>query len=197
MAARMSHPALSPLPKGWFHHGEQILALLEQHRPAVVVELGTHYGASAIAMARVLRAWEGTLYCVDTWYGMPRPGRPRAPIKLAACAQNLIIADVNASIRLIVAETLAAGRAWQGPPIDCLYVDADHTEAGCYGDLVAWGAHVRSGGLLLGDDCDHAKYPGVRIAWERYAAEIGMALTFGAPHDTNPPGMRLVSGIKP
>jgi hypothetical protein len=98
---------------------------------------------------------------------------------------------------LIVAETLAAGRAWQGPPIDCLYVDADHTEAGCYGDLVVWGAHVRSGGLLLGDDCDHAKYPGVRIAWERYAGAIGMALTFGEPHDTNPPGMRLVSGIKP
>jgi hypothetical protein len=103
---------------------------------------------------------------------------------------------VSASIRLICSQTVPAAACWQGP-IDALYVDADHSEAGCYADLVNWGAHVRSGGLLLGDDGDHPKYPGVRLAWERYAGEIGMALTWGAPHDTNPPGMRLVSGIKP
>jgi predicted O-methyltransferase YrrM len=193
----MSHPALTHLPKGWVHHGDQILALLEQHQPRVVVELGTHYGASAIAMARVVRQWGGTITCVDTWYGVPRPGRPMKPVKLLACASNCVIADVSASVRLIVAETGAAGRAWQGPPIDALYVDADHSEAGCLADLETWGPHVRSGGLLLGDDGDHPKYPGVRIAWERYAQEIGMALTFGEPHDTNPPGMRLVYGIKP
>jgi predicted O-methyltransferase YrrM len=193
---RVSHPALTHLPKGWVHHGEQILALLEQHQPAVVVELGTHYGASAIAMARVVRRWGGTITCVDTWYGVPRPGRPMKPVKILACASNLVIADVSASIRLICSQTVPAAARWQGP-IDCLYVDADHSEAGCYADLVAWGVHVRSGGLLLGDDGDHPKYPGVRIAWERYAAGIGMALTFGEPHDTTPPGMRLVSGIKP
>lgn len=44
----MNHPALQNLSRGWFHHGEHILALLEQHRPVVVVELGTHLGASAI-----------------------------------------------------------------------------------------------------------------------------------------------------
>lgn len=192
----MKHPALQHLPAGWFHHGDQALALVEQYQPQVIVELGTHLGASAIALARVARAWGGTITCVDTWYGIPRPGRPFKPVKIEACAHNLVIADVSASIRLICARTDQAAAAWRGP-IDCLYVDALHTEDGCYADLVAWGAHVRSGGLLLGDDCEHPKYPGVRTAWERYARETGMPLSFGEPHETTPPGMRLVWGMKP
>ena len=36
---------------------------------AVVVELGTWLGASAIAMARSVQRWDGTVTCVDRWTG--------------------------------------------------------------------------------------------------------------------------------
>ena len=192
----MTHPALQHLPKGWFHHGEQLLALLEQHRPAVVVELGTYLGASAIAMARVLAPWGGVIYCVDTWYGKPVRGK-RWPMRLFACATNLIIADVNASVRLIPAKTADAARAWRGPAIDVLYVDADHREAGVLADLRDWWPHVRSGGLIAGDDYDHPAYPGLNVALDAFEAESGMALQRVLTPETTPPDLRFVYGVKP
>ena len=189
----LSHPALEHLPRGWFHHGAQVLALLEQHRPRVIVELGTHLGASAIAIARVVRTWGGMVYCVDTWSGVPHvhaAGKP--PLRIFECATNLVAAGVGASVRLIPATTALAAKRWAGPLIDVLYVDADHTYEGCVADLVTWTPHVRAGGLLLGDDYAHPGYPGVRRAWEDFSAMHGLTLQLGDPHTTNPPGMRLV-----
>ena len=87
------------LVPGWFNHGEKILALLEQYRPMVVVELGTWLGASAIPMALSVRRWGGTVTCVDTWTGdLDEHGgiRSGGPIMLSRCAQNMIEAGVQA-----------------------------------------------------------------------------------------------------
>lgn len=191
----MSHPALEHLPKGFFHHGEQMLALVAQHRPAVVVELGTYNGASAIAMARVLADWGGVIYCVDTWYGKPAPGREQ-PWRVGPCATHLVRAGVGARVRLIPATTTAAAACWTGPPIDALYIDADHRYAGVKADLTDWLPHVRSGGLIAGDDYDHPKYPGVNQAWDELEAQ-GMPLQRVLTPDTDPRGLRLVYGVKP
>lgn len=192
------NPALEHLPRGWFHHGEQILALLEQHQPKVIVELGTFLGASAIGMARVARSWQGTVYCVDTWAGNPSTKRYlRSPLRLFQCAANLIIADVAPSIRLIPAKTVDAAKHWHGPAIDCLYVDADHSIEGVMADLSGWVPHVRSGGLVMGDDYDNPLCPGVNAAWDAFEKEQGIPLTRVLTPDTNPPGMSLVYGVKP
>lgn len=187
--------ALQNLPRGFFHHGAQMLDLLEQHRPQVIVELGTYNGASAIAMARVSSAWGGVIYCVDTWYGKPRAGRVK-PWRIAACATNLVLAGVSARVRLIPATTHDAAAHWMGPAIDCLYVDADHRYDGCAADLAAWLPHVRSGGLIAGDDYDHPHYPGVNQAWDELEAQ-GLPLQRVLTPNTTPPNLRLVYGVKP
>jgi len=174
-----------------------MLALLEQHRPAVCVELGTWRGASALAMARVLRPWGGQLFCVDTWTGdLAGAGTvPGRPTMLAECAANLIAAGVAASVRLIPARTDEAAAHWQGP-IACLYVDADHTQAAVTADLEAWWPHVAEGGLVAGDDYDNPLYPGVTAAWDRFEREHDQTFTRVATPQTTPPGMRLVYGVK-
>jgi predicted O-methyltransferase YrrM len=191
--------ALDDLPHGWFNHGPKVLALLEQHRPRVVVELGSWLGASAIAMARSVSRWGGTVTCVDTWAGELNDdgGSPagKPPLMLLSCARAMVESGVGASVRLIPSTTVEAAAQWQGP-IDFLYVDADHSEVGVWTDLAAWVRHVRRGGLIAGDDYDHPRYPGVKLAWDAFEQVSGIMLT---RYQSDPPirgGVQLVYGTQ-
>jgi len=188
---------LSDLPHGWFNHGPKVLALLEQHRPAVVVELGSWMGASAIAMARSVRRWGGVVMCVDTWAGELNDdgGSPagKTPLMLLSCARAMVEAGVSAHVRLIPATTVSAAAYWRDP-IDFLYVDADHSEAGVWADLTAWVPHVVHGGVVAGDDYGHPRYPGVKRAWDAFERTSGLTLT---RYQSDPPcvgGIQLVYG---
>lgn len=196
--ADLARPELVALPQGWFNHGRQVLALLDAHRPRVVVELGSWLGASAIAMARSVRRWGGTVTCVDTWAGDldDDGGSPEglAPLMILPCARAMVASGVSGSIRLIPATTREAAAAWP-MPIDFLYIDADHSHAGVAADLAAWVPHVRPGGLIVGDDYDHRLYPGVKTAWDAFEAETGIACT---RYQSDPPhveGIRLIYGV--
>ena len=195
-AELLNLPEAWPGQPSWFWHGEQILALLEQHRPKVCVELGTWKGGSAIAVARVVRAWGGTVTCVDAWELNVGPEwyRDLGGTSIAECAANLARAGVNASTRLIQAATGEAARAWLGP-IDYLYVDADHSYEGCLADLEAWWPHVRVGGLIAGDDYDDPRH-GVTQAWDEFEAKHGQAFERRQTPGTDPACTRLIWGIK-
>ena len=188
---------LSNLPHGWFNHGAQVLALLEEHRPQVVVELGTWLGASAIAMARSVRRWGGTVTCVDTWAGdLNEDGgslADRSPLMLWSCARSMVEAGISASIRLIPATTAAAAKYWT-QPIDFLYIDADHGYRAVLADLHAWVPHVRPGGLIAGDDYRHPLYPGVRQAWDEFELAHVLPLTRYQSTPPHPEGIQLVYG---
>jgi predicted O-methyltransferase YrrM len=190
---------LQGLPQGWFHHGEKILDLVAAHRPAVTVELGTWRGASAIALARLVRTWGGVVYCVDTWTGQVAGSKGGTiagkPAMLLECATNIVAAGVGEVVRVIPATTTAAAAAWT-LPVDCLYVDADHTYDSVMADLCAWWPYVRMGGLVLGDDYDNPLYPGVTMAWDFFGGNIGQEFQRFSTVNTNPPGMRLVYGVK-
>lgn len=191
---------LRDLPCGWFHHGPLVLALLDEYRPKVVVELGSFYGASAIAMARSVRRWGGTVTCVDTWAwtgeltqdGGTQMFRSQSPLMILSCARAMVEAGVSASIRLIPARTLDAAAHWTGP-IDFLYVDADHSFKGAHTDLTAWFPHVRTGGVMAGDDYNHPMYPGVKEAWDDFERSYRLRLTRSAPTGH---GIQLVYGVK-
>lgn len=197
--AELVRPELRDLPHGWFNHGERMLALLEQHRPKVVVELGSWLGASAIAMARCVRRWGGTVTCVDTWAGDLNDDGGSAdgrwPLMILSCARGMVEAGVGANVRLIPAMTRDAARCWT-QPIDCLYIDADHSHDGVLADLEAWVPHVRDGGVMAGDDYGHRLYPGVKTAWDAFERQYGLSFT---RYQTDPPAqadVQLIYGIK-
>lgn len=181
---------------GWFHHGAKILELVEQHRPSVCVELGTWLGASAIPVARSIRRWGGTLFCVDTWAGdihTPDLTRPSAPWMLVSCARNIMDAGVGASVRLIPATTVKAAAFWTDP-IDYLYIDADHSYEGVQADLDAWMRHMNPGGLVLGDDYGHHLFPGVKQAWDEHEQSGGYQFTRYQSTPPDPDGVQLIYG---
>ena len=187
----------APRPPGWFHHGAKILELIGQHRPRVCVELGTWQGASAIPIARSIQRWRGTLTCVDTWsgqlneHGGSLPGK--APVMLLSCARAMVDAGVSANVRLIPATTADAARVWS-EPIDFLYIDADHSDDGVTADLEAWAPHVKSGGLIVGDDYGNAIYPGVQRAWDAFEQRHGLTLTRFQSDPPAPQGVQLIYG---
>lgn len=187
-------PELENLPHGWLNHGPLLLDLLDQHRPRVVVELGSWMGASAIAMARSVRRWGGTVTCVDTWAGELNDdgGSPagKSPLMLLTCARSMVEAGVNASVRLIPAMTSDAARHWT-LPIDFLYVDADHGYASVRADLESWVPFVTPGGVIAGDDYNHPRYPGVKPAWDEFEQSRDLALTRSSPNEY---GIQLIYG---
>ena len=193
---------LRPLPPGtklgWCAHHTALLSLVRTHRPVTYVELGTWRGLSASLVAREVRQWDGTVYCVDTWAGGHRqgpsgPGR-RHPAMIEDCAVHLVTEDVGSRVRLIVSQTADAARAWHGPPIDALYIDADHSYAGVWEDLTRWVPLVRSGGVICGDDYDRYGYRGLRRAWDQYEADTGQPWT---REGDRRPGGRFIWGVKP
>jgi cephalosporin hydroxylase len=196
--------ALAPDPveklPGWFHHGNRILELIEEHRPKVCVELGTWQGASAIPVALSVRRWGGTLTCVDTWAGeLNEDGGSeagRSPIMLLSCARRMVEMGVSANVRLVPSTTAAAAKFWS-EPIDFLYIDADHSYLGVWSDLVAWAPHVKSGGLIVGDDYGNQFYPGVKQAWDEFESRWEIPLTRFQSTPPNPAGVQLVYGRKP
>lgn len=184
---------------GWFNHGPKVLELIEQYRPKVCVELGTWQGASAIPVARSIARWGGTLTCVDTWAGHlnddggSEAGQP--PLMLITCARAMIDAGLS-NVRLIPAMTVEAAKYWR-EPIDFLYVDADHSYDGVMRDLEAWVPHVKSGGLIVGDDYAHPRYPGVKEAWDEFELMHDLRLRGYQSDPPRPDGVQLIYGVKP
>lgn len=177
---------------GWFHHGPQILSLVEQHKPKVCVELGTFQGASAIPVARSIARWGGVLTCVDTWSRDIFKAGASDPWILVTCARNIVAAGLS-NVRLMPATTLDAERTWN-QPIDYLYIDADHHYDAVLADLDAWVPHVRPGGVIAGDDYGNRSFPGVRQAWDDFGRAHGLTFT---RYQSTPPhadGVQLIYG---
>lgn len=177
--------------QGWGSTHPVLAQCIRAIRPAVIVEVGTWKGASAIHMADVCDALglDTTIVCVDTWLGSPehllkrdrpemwpslrmRHGYPQLYFQFAANVvhrghQRRIVplpqTSDNAAVvlRRLVRE------------VDVVYVDAAHEHDPVLQDLRSYWPMVREGGVLIGDD---HKHPPVAAAAERFAAEEGVVL---------------------
>ena len=189
---------LADLPTpNWFPHGPQILDLLDQHRPMVCVELGTNRGCSAIAVGRLIQSWGGHITCVDKWATGPNL------VGLDVFVATVAAAGLAGTIRMLQATTADGARRWAeakrrwAGEIDYLYVDADHSYAGCLADLELWWPFLRVGGLIAGDDYDDVSGDpkvGVTAAWDAFEAKYQQAF-----ERTFTPGAnvgRLIWGVK-
>lgn len=54
----------------------------------------------------------------------------------------------------IQGDSKAVGRDWAGGPVDLVFVDGDHSEAGARGDIEAWLPRIKPGGLIVIHDFD-------------------------------------------
>lgn len=137
------------------HH----LGFLYSIATGVVVELGTRGGNSTRALLA----------------GVERHGGHVTSIDIADCG------DLFEDLRwtFVQGSSLDPAIADRFDAIDVLFVDTDHTFEQCAAELDLWGSKVREGGWIVGHDPE--TFPGVRAAFEAYAAAHGEALTIVTP----------------
>lgn len=173
-----------PDTQGWTVAMSAIDQILDQLRPALLIEVGTWKGTSAIhTLRRALgHRPDAGIICVDTWLGSAehwlnsawkpllgsRHGRPRLYETFLA---NMIRAGLAEHVVPLPLPSDQAAMVLAGLKVTApfIYIDAAHDEAAVARDIAAYWPLVDAGGVLAGDDYS-AHFPGVMAAVARFLA---------------------------
>lgn len=168
-------PDVAADPHGWL--ASETAEFLRQYvdpESRVVCELGSWLGCSARLLLRL--APRATLLCVDHWLGGPEhPSNPQWSQKLPTLYETFLrnLWEHRQQVIPVKADTLdglAEIRA-AGVEVQAFYVDATHTTARVFAELVAingrWPAAV-----IVGDDFNNA---GVAAGVRQFAEAAGRA----------------------
>jgi len=161
---------------GWFTNQSHIDALLSQHKPMTVIEVGSWLGSSARFMAERLPEG-GKLYAVDTWKGSPLEDihmrDPRLPHLYQLFLSNVKHAGLTNVIIPIRMDSVEASKALD-VQADFIYLDAAHDAESVYQDIIAWYPHLKDGGVFCGDDWG---WGSVQEGVIRAADELNLTIT--------------------
>ena len=153
--------------------GLQTLAyrIVLQHKPKVIVELGSHMGLSALAMALALKKLGegGKLYAIDCWEGDIQAGEYSEAVyqTFLKRVEQLKLESTVVPLKMFFDEA----RDKIATPIDLLHIDGLHTWDAVKHDWDTFGPLVRPGGLILFHDVNTI-YDGVRKFWDGLATKL-------------------------
>lgn len=147
---------LGLIPPRTMHSDDDARVLLDAARGARrVVEIGVYEGSSALALQRELGP-DAELHLIDPFGSHPDalPGgwaaSEGATRRLVARAGRRLGSRAPAvHWHVALAEEVAAG--WTRE-LDLVFIDGDHSEAGCERDWLCWRPHVRRGGHVVFHD---------------------------------------------
>jgi predicted O-methyltransferase YrrM len=125
----------------------ELLRLVRQMKPSVIVEIGSARGGATYAF------------------------------RAAAPAAMVVSIDIDAEAATIRGDShdpatrIALKRLLCGQPVDLLFIDGDHSYQGVRDDVEMYSPLVRSGGVIaLHDVLEHPAYPAIEVY--RYWQEI-------------------------
>ena len=140
--------------------------VLQELKPHVAVEVGTHMGRSGSVIGLCLSEWNGKLVSYDAYN--PRLLSPGArDVLFGSLTPDQVMEEALANFRgLSLQDTVTVKReaSWGAAEnhaagsIDFLFFDADHERT--HQHLDAWIPKIREGGVLVVDNADD---PGVRM----------------------------------
>lgn len=113
------------------------------HKDATIVNIGVEFGASMTS----LRQGNRTAHLVGVDLDISKLDKTH-----------------NYGAVLLVGDSGPVGQAWADGPIDLLFIDGDHTYAGCKADIDAWFPHMAEGGIIAFHDCNTTQCEGVTRA---------------------------------
>ncbi len=134
-------------------HSDAEAALLARLAPGrrTVVEIGTYEGSSAVVFARAMDA-DATLHLIDSYEGNALlfgwKGTERATRRVMERATR---ERGGPHVEWHIARSAAVADGWSDP-IDLLFIDGDHSEAGARSDWEAFSPHVVTGGVVIFHD---------------------------------------------
>lgn len=124
--------------------------------PARGFEIGVHRGKTSW---HLLRTYPGlALGLVDSWgRDIDEAFKAEAMGRLEPFSDRIAV-FVDKSTSDDVLNMVPDGA------LDFVFIDADHSQAGCHADVEAWWPKVRDGGLFCGHDYGKEDHPGVTVA---------------------------------
>lgn len=136
-------------------------------RGAAALEIGSHLGASAVALAAGLARVDGHLYCVDTWTNETMPDGPRDT--WAEFERN--VAPFADRITAVRKASRTVTDADVPSPLHLVYLDGDHSYEATRTDFVSSARRLAPDGTLAFHDFGVAQFPGVsRVVGEALAS---------------------------
>jgi predicted O-methyltransferase YrrM len=161
----------------------EALAELAARVPAdqAIVEIGSFKGKSTCYLAAGAKAGRGAhVYAVDPWdlagnvtgrFGFAEPSTREA---FDAQIRSLRLAS---RVTPIQGFSVEVARAWEGPPVGLLFIDGDHSAKAVAADVAAWTPHLTPDAVLVLDDLDTPKNPGVRQVFDQLASRVDWTVT--------------------
>jgi predicted O-methyltransferase YrrM len=115
-----------------------------------LVEIGSYRGKSTVALALGARdGQQAPFWAIDPHAPFDAGGAwDFGPADRAALLRNLLGCGVAEDVQIVMLPSLAAACGWW-QPIDLLFIDGDHSEAGTLADWRAWSPWLAAGGLAL------------------------------------------------
>ena len=148
---------LGLVPPRTMHSDEDARILLQAAGGARrVVEIGVYEGASAVALCRALGG-EAELHLIDP-FGEHPDALPGGWGASEWATRRVIARELRArgaaapTVRWHVALSHDVAAAWSGAEVDLLFIDGDHSEAGCELDWSSWHRYLAPGGRVAFHD---------------------------------------------
>lgn len=182
------HTNYSYRPIGWNVDKELFSTLIHRTEPKYVLELGSWYGASTIAMGQIIKELNlaTQIICVDTWLGskefiglhenddsrklFSHFGYPNAYYQFLSniCYNNLT------DIIIPIPNTFQHACSWlthKNISVDLIYVDGDNDVESVYCDLTYSWPLLNNNGIIFGDDFNNPAWPGIRMGLNKFCNE--------------------------
>jgi predicted O-methyltransferase YrrM len=148
------------IPPRTMHSAEDARVLLDAARGSTrVVEIGVYEGASALNLQRELGP-DAELHLIDPFGQHPDAlpggwGASEWATRRLLTRAGRRLGDRAPLLRWHVALSHEVAARWSGE-VDLVFIDGDHSEAGCERDWLCWSPFVRTGGHVVLHDarCD-------------------------------------------
>lgn len=165
---------------------DQLIARLPADRPLMGVEVGVWRGEMS---KRVLAAMPNVTLClVDRWEA-PQPGdsfydggtrlgrKPAEAFHKAHLVAAEVLEPYRVRCRWLVGHSVLMAERVPDDVLDFVFIDGDHSYAGCLADIEAWAPKVKAGGLIGGHDYGDTEQGDVEGAvkhyFSKYSVEVG------------------------
>nr|WP_320115706.1 glycoside hydrolase family 99-like domain-containing protein [uncultured Desulfuromonas sp.] len=139
-------------PVAWCGHIPFASWLVQQLRPQIFVELGTHAGNSYFAFCQSIQHYDVNTRCyaIDTWHGDEHAGKYTEEIFEEVCRHNT---QHYAAFSTLLRTTFdAAADSFSEASINLLHIDGLHTYAAVKHDFETWLPKLAPGAVVLFHD---------------------------------------------
>lgn len=178
-------------PIGWNVNVNLFTKLIQQTNPKLILELGSWYGASSIAMGKIIKSLklDTKIVCVDTWLGskefiglhetdhtrqlLPTYGYPNAYYQFLA---NICYSNLQDIIVPFPQTTTAACKWLSDKNINCdlAYIDGSNDSIDLYYDMLCSWNLLNDNGIMFGDDYSNPAWLSINIGLNKFCAEKGI-----------------------